>query len=110
MGHGGLALSTTLAALFEMLLLFFLLRERVHGAFWEKVASSVLKSMAATVLMGGSVFLMRIALLSEKSVSMTGYFLYLMICVFAGVTIFILTAAALKSEELKQLWLMIKGV
>lgn len=110
MGHGGLALSTTLSAMFEMGLLFFVLNRRIQGILWRPVGVSFLKSAASAFLMGGVLLLMVTSLLAEKSIPMTGYFLYLMICIFAGVTIFILAAAALRSEELKQLWLVLKGV
>ncbi|MBZ5618947.1 MAG: murein biosynthesis integral membrane protein MurJ [Acidobacteriia bacterium] len=52
MGHAGLALSTSIVALFGALTLLLILRERIHGIHGKTLASSALKIAAAAAIMG----------------------------------------------------------
>lgn len=53
--HAGLALSTSLVALFNFLALFWILRRRVHGIYGRNLLSSFLKILAASLVMGAAV-------------------------------------------------------
>jgi putative peptidoglycan lipid II flippase len=53
--HAGLALSTSLVALFNFLALFWILRRRVHGIYGRNLLSSFLKILAASSVMGAAV-------------------------------------------------------
>ncbi len=55
--HAGLALSTSLVALFNFLALFWLLRKRVYGIYGRNLVSSFLKIAAASAVMGVAVWL-----------------------------------------------------
>ncbi|MBU0996279.1 MAG: murein biosynthesis integral membrane protein MurJ [Proteobacteria bacterium] len=109
LGHGGLALSTTLASIFQMVFLLVLLNRRIKGFLWQGVSVSFFKSFFASVLMGGFLFLMNTYFMPEKIVSVTGYFFNLMVCIVSGVAFFILTCIAIGSEELKQFLRALKG-
>jgi putative peptidoglycan lipid II flippase len=52
LGHAGLALSTSLVALFGSAVLFDLIRRRVGGLFGRRLAASFVKIAAASALMG----------------------------------------------------------
>ena len=52
MGHAGLALSTSIVALFGALALFLALRERLHGIHGAGLAASAAKIAAAAAIMG----------------------------------------------------------
>lgn len=52
MGHAGLALSTSLVALFGAVTLFAILRERLHGMAGRRLAASAAKVVAAASIMG----------------------------------------------------------
>jgi len=52
LGHAGLALATSVVALFGFLLLFWLLRERIHGIYGRDLAVSSAKIVVASLLMG----------------------------------------------------------
>jgi putative peptidoglycan lipid II flippase len=55
-GFAGLALSTSVVALFGALALFGILRNRIHGVYGRDLASSILRIAAASAVMGASVW------------------------------------------------------
>jgi putative peptidoglycan lipid II flippase len=56
LGFAGLALSTSVVALFGSLALFAILRNRIHGVYGRDLASSILKIVAASAVMGAVVW------------------------------------------------------
>jgi len=56
MGYRGLALGTSIAALFNAVLLMVLLRRRLHGIEGGRVFSSFIRIAAASLLMGAAAF------------------------------------------------------
>ena len=52
MGHAGLALATSMVALFGALALFAILRRRIHGVEGPRLAASAAKIVAAAAIMG----------------------------------------------------------
>jgi putative peptidoglycan lipid II flippase len=57
LGHAGLALSTSMVALFSFVVLFWILRNRIGGIYGRALGSSVLKITLASLVMGGAVLL-----------------------------------------------------
>jgi len=57
MRQAGLALSTSVVALFGFIVLFAILRRRIRGVYGRELAAVVLKVALASVVMGGAVFL-----------------------------------------------------
>lgn len=56
-GQAGLALSTSLVALFGFVVLFSVLRARIGGVYGRELAGGVAKVLAASAVMGGAVML-----------------------------------------------------
>jgi len=56
LGHAGLALSTSIVATFNFLLLFGMLRTRIGGIHGRELLSSFLKVIAASAVMGAVCF------------------------------------------------------
>ncbi len=54
--HGGLALATTVSALFNMAALFFLLRKRVRDFDWGGLVTSAAKNLGASAVMAAAVY------------------------------------------------------
>ncbi len=57
MQHAGLALATTISALFNMAALLFLLRKKIGAFDWAGLLISALKNLTAALVMGGAVYL-----------------------------------------------------
>lgn len=55
LGHAGLALSTSVVAIFGSVVLFFILSRRIGGVYGRELLSSILKLVAASVAMGVAV-------------------------------------------------------
>jgi putative peptidoglycan lipid II flippase len=56
LGHAGLALSTSIVATFNFLLLFGMLRARIGGVHGRELLSSLIKVVAASAVMGAVCF------------------------------------------------------
>lgn len=97
--HGGLALATSLSALFNVLLLIFFLKKRLGRIGGRLILISTLKLAVSSVLMGvliyycGLTFFDPLAPLGERTLVLTG-------CIFAGVFSFGILSYLMKSEEL----------
>jgi putative peptidoglycan lipid II flippase len=100
LGVVGLALSTSIVALINVLQLAYELRSRVgaYGQMWSFLSKIVL---SATV-MGLSVYGLRI-LLEPRFTQLWGNLFLLTIAITAGMAIFLITAWALKMKELHML-------
>jgi putative peptidoglycan lipid II flippase len=57
LGHAGLAMSTSVVALFGFVVLFSILRNRIGGVYGRELATGVAKVGAAAAVMGGAVAL-----------------------------------------------------
>lgn len=57
LGHAGLAMSTSVVALFGFVVLFAILRNRIGGVYGRELATGVAKVGAAAAVMGGAVAL-----------------------------------------------------
>ena len=55
LGHAGLAMSTSVVALFGFLVLFGILRRRIGGIYGRELVRGVVKVVIASALMGGVV-------------------------------------------------------
>lgn len=100
MGHGGLALSTSLAAMLNVCLLTRCLRIRLGESGWKNLASSAFKIIACSAIMGGAVraFSLLSALGEEKT--LYGLFLGLMGSILTGLFFYGGSAFLLRSREI----------
>src|SRR5208283_3606954 len=57
LGHAGLAMSTSVVALFGFVVLFAILRNRIGGVHGRELATGIAKVGAAAAVMGGAVAL-----------------------------------------------------
>jgi len=101
LGHAGLALSTSVVALFGAVALFAILRGRVHGIHDGRLRSSSLRIAAASCLMGavcrGSSYGIHLA----AGAGRLAQFADVAISIPLGVAVFYATARALRVEELE---------
>ncbi|MDR2191330.1 MAG: murein biosynthesis integral membrane protein MurJ [Endomicrobium sp.] len=90
---GGLALATALASYFNLLLLIFWLKKRLGKIGLTKMFFSFAKSFAASILTAITAFY-------ACKVSQNA-FISVPVSIFAGASVFFITAKILKSQELK---------
>ncbi len=102
---GGLALANTLGVAFEVLTLLWLLRRRWHGANENALAQAVMKTLAASLVMGLAIIVIN-SLWTAIGLDGRGLvFTILQIVVETGigVAVFVGTAVVLKMDELRTL-------
>lgn len=98
--HGGLALSTSLSAIINMFLLFFMLRKRLGGIGGRNILASAVKVAISSLLMGAGVYGISILIdWSNGSVTMLK-FAVLVFAMGFGVASYLLFASLFKSPEM----------
>ncbi len=88
LGHAGLAMSTSVVALFGFLVLFAVLRRRIDGIHGRRLAASILRVVFASVTMGIAISALRGVLESVLGVSRLANLTVLAVCVPAGAAVF----------------------
>lgn len=108
MAQGGLALATSLAAAFNVLVLFLILVRRLGGFPTSDLASSLARILVASLLMG--VILVLCRPLGDWTLGFNLHNLgILALCVFGGLTAFAVSAHILGCRELNSLLTFVKS-
>jgi putative peptidoglycan lipid II flippase len=100
MGHGGLALATSLSSVFNVFMLIHLLRKRLGLMGGRRILASGLRIAVNAALMGGLIYLMDAAWFDAAS-PLLEKLLVLSVCVVAGVAAFAGLARFTQPEELR---------
>ncbi len=103
MGHGGLALATSLASMVNLALLVIWLRRKLGPLGGSGLVRDVSKSAACAVVMGAVVMALAAAWPPLEGDGRTGLALRLMGCIMAGVGVYCGLAYLLKVEELREM-------
>ena len=102
--HGGLALALSLASSLQLLMLILLLRKRLGGVEGRSVFISMGRSFFASLIMGACIYVLAFRVFAP---ALTGDIFSLLIGIVAvigvGLIIFILSAKALRCQELSYL-------
>lgn len=96
--HGGLALATSIAALFNVFLLIFHLRKRLGLMGGRKILRSTLKMASASVAMGAITYLCRESFYQASDPLSTRLFV-LICCISVGILIYAIISHFTKNEE-----------
>lgn len=105
--HGGLALAASFSSIVNLLLLFLILRKRLHGIGGRKILNSAMKVIASSVPMGVGVY--AISLLVDWSVGgvTAAKVFVLVLAITFGVLCYLLSARLLRSPEMDFLTSMV---
>ncbi len=107
MAHGGLALATSLAAAFNVLVLFRVLVVRLHGFPAGELLDSLGRTSAASLLMGAALFWMRD--LGQWELGLTSHNLLILVgSLVTGTLLFCAASYAFRSPELLYLARMLR--
>jgi len=100
LGHAGLALSTSVVALFNFVALFVILRGRIGGIYGRALFSTFLKVSAASAAMGVLVSVLSRQVSAAVGAGLRGRLLDLAVCIPLGVAVFYGACRALRVDEL----------
>ncbi len=106
----GLALANSLGVMFEVLCLLVILRKRWRGIREGSLASSLVKSLIASLVMAAAIVLLDMlwqAGLPGKDLPLT--IMRLLVQGLAGLLVFLVAAALMKMRELSELMNMVRG-
>ena len=108
-GHRGLALSISMVAIVNFVLLLFFMRQRLGGIEGAQLLSTFLRVLLAASVMG--VACHRIALFLESAIGSQGLWnqaLIVGLAICAGMAVFALLARLLRIEEMSRLTAMVR--
>ncbi|MGM0896747.1 MAG: murein biosynthesis integral membrane protein MurJ [Bacillota bacterium] len=103
MGIGGLALATSIAAIFGTVLLFFSLRKKIGAFDMKQLATSFLKIMVASIAMGAAAKLLYTVLLPGLGMSVS-----LIVSIIAAIILYFAFIYILKIEDAEEIFQGIK--
>jgi putative peptidoglycan lipid II flippase len=101
MGHAGLALSTSIVALFSAAALFWLLRNRVGGLQGRSLATSAMKIGAASAVMGGATLVSSSAIRAAAGAAKAGMLADAAVSIPLGAAVFYICGRAFRIPELE---------
>ncbi|MGD9105201.1 MAG: murein biosynthesis integral membrane protein MurJ [Desulfobacterales bacterium] len=101
MGHGGLALSTSLASMLNLILLVWALRTKLGALGLKSITESACKTMICSGIMGAVVWATALLIIPSEDGTSSGLFLGLMGSIVTGLVLYGSFSLLLKSSELK---------
>lgn len=101
LGHAGLALSTSVVALFGFVVLFSILRRRIGGIHGRALATSTAKMVLASAVMGAVVWGSSYAMHRWLGSSAWAHLADLAVSIPLGLAVFYSTCRALRIDELE---------
>ena len=108
LGHGGLALATSLASILNLGLLIYALRRKLGSLGWRRIARSALKTMGSAAIMGAVVWMVARFLFEAESSAFSERFLAVAVCVMIGLTVFAFCSYLTGSAEFENMVVEVK--
>jgi putative peptidoglycan lipid II flippase len=102
MGHGGLALATSLASMLNLGLLVKALRTKLGMLGLKTIMTSVYKTTICSAFMGAAVWAAALVIIPSEGGSMMGLFFGLLGSIIVGLVLYGSFSMLLKSRELEQ--------
>jgi putative peptidoglycan lipid II flippase len=102
LGHGGLALATSLASMLNLGLLFRALKTRLGMQGFETILTSVYKTIICSVFMGAAVWAAALFIIPSEGGSLMRLFFGLMGSIMIGLVLYGFFSLLLKSRELEK--------
>jgi putative peptidoglycan lipid II flippase len=100
MKHNGLALALSLASMLHVALLCLALRKKLGALGWRRIALSTANSCLCTVAMSWCVWALSRRLIPTAGADRMTLAFGVVVCIAAGVIVFIIAAMAVKAPEL----------
>src|SRR5262249_5586265 len=109
LGHAGLALSTSIVAIFSFVALFWAMRRRVGGLYGWNLLVTLMKVAAASLAMGAVCYASTHLLRQWLGLARWARLADLTASILIGVAVFYAVARALHVEELEMAWTAVAG-
>jgi len=100
LGHGGLALATSLASILNLVLLVRALRIKLGSLGWRSIALSACRTLLSSVAMGLAVWATSRAILPVENETLSGLLMGVAASIAVGLCIFGIMSHVIKSQEL----------
>jgi putative peptidoglycan lipid II flippase len=108
LGHGGLALATSLASILNLGLLVYALRRKLGSLGWRRIALSACKTMGSAAVMGAVVWMVARLLIETEGSAFSERILAVTVCVMIGLTVFGVCAYLTRSPEFTNMVVEVK--
>ena len=102
LGHGGLALATSLASMLNLGLLIRALRTKLGRLGLKTIVTSVYKTVICSLFMGAAVWAAALFIIPSEGGSLTGLFFGLVGSIIIGLVLYGSFSLLLKSRELEK--------
>ncbi len=99
LGHGGLALSTSLASAINLILLIIVMRKKLGNFEWQNIAMATGKTILCSAVMGGVVWGMTVSLNLSGDMTTISLLYKIVICIIAGCVTYSFLSFFVKSHE-----------
>lgn len=99
LGHGGLALATSLASVLNLLLLVWVLRKRLGPFGWKNILFSACKTVLCSAIMGLAIWMIAYFVFHGKS-TFVALLVKVVTCVISGAILYSVLSFFTKSPEL----------
>ena len=111
LGHGGLALSTSLASMLNLVLLIRALRVTLGSLELKNIKESVCKTLVSSAMMGAVVWAVSVYMIRSGDETSSSLLVGLMGSIIIGFLFYGAFSFLIKSPELKKVWVAVtKGV
>jgi putative peptidoglycan lipid II flippase len=99
LGHGGLALATSLASVLNLGLLVYALRRKLGSLGWRRIAQSACKTMGNAAIMGVVVWTAARFFIERQGAAFSGRIAAVAVCVMIGLIVFGVCSFLSRSPE-----------
>ena len=106
--HGGLALATSIATAFNVVVLYIILKKRIGGFLKHGFSGSIGRILSASFIMWGSFLLIKVFFPWDNNGALAYKVVLLAALVVAGLGTFLVAAYALKIREMHFIWGIVK--
>ncbi len=104
LGHGGLALATSLASAINLVLLVIMLRKKLGALGWRDLAIFTIKASGCSLCMGAVVYGLSLYLLQGMSLGFAKLLFGLLACISVGILSYGIFAYLFKLKELNSIF------
>ncbi|MBU0987279.1 MAG: murein biosynthesis integral membrane protein MurJ, partial [Proteobacteria bacterium] len=102
LGHGGLALATSMASMLNLGLLILALKAKLGPLGWRSIMESVCKTTICSAIMGAVVWTIKLITIPSKDATLSGLFFGLTGSIVTGLAFYGFFSFFLKSPELNK--------
>jgi len=109
LAHGGLALATSLSSMLNLVLLIWVLRQRLGVPDWHPIVISAIKTVASSAIMGVGVYIIAYYTISSPTATFAHLSVGLLVSIVSGLILYAGLSRLMKSDELKTVTAIIQS-